>query len=232
MSSPRPVASPAMHGSVRVFDCDAVLFDCDGVLVDSIAGIEHVWRLWAEEHELAPDRVLADIHGHRTVDIIRRHAPWLHPDREARRHEAMEIGHADQVAALPGAAEILAGLAVGTWAVVTSGTRALARARLSAAGLPVPDVVVGADSVARGKPEPDGYELAAARLGVEPRRCSVIEDAPAGIVAARRARIPVVALTTTHPEEDLDSDAHAAGLHVLGVHDAPTTRYRLTVPRA
>lgn len=214
-----------------IFDCDAIVFDCDGVLVDSIPAIEHVWRSWAAEHGLSSDDVLADLHGHRTIDIIRRHAPWLQPDREARRHEAMEIAHADQVLALPGSTQMLAGLAVVSWAVVTSGTRALAHARLHAAGLPTPNVLIGADNVVSGKPDPEGYLLAARRLGVAADRCLVIEDAPAGITAARRANIPVVALTTTHPLTDLEADAHVADLHGLRVREGSTTRLRVAAPQ-
>ncbi len=75
---------------------------------------------------------------------------------------------------------------------MTSGTRPLARARLQAAGLPLPDVMVTADDVSAGKPAPEGYLAAAAALGVPPADCVVLEDAVAGVLAARAAGVGAV----------------------------------------
>jgi sugar-phosphatase len=82
--------------------------------------------------------------------------------------------------------------------------------------LPIPGVLVCAEDVLRGKPSPDVYLLAAAGLGVVPTECLVVEDAPAGIEAARAAGMEVVALTTTHPCEELSADACTSSL--AGVH--------------
>ena len=94
-------------------------------------------------------------------------------------------------------------LALPRAAIVTSCERPLALARLRATGLPVPDVLVTADQIARGKPAPDAYLLAAERLGVDPAECVVLEDAPAGVAAGRAAGMAVWAVTTTHEPEDL-----------------------------
>jgi sugar-phosphatase len=130
------------------------------------------------------------------------------------------------VVAMPGAADVLALASTMPVAVATSATEDLARARLAAAGLPVPDVLVTSDQVERGKPAPDPYLLAARRLGVEPGRCLVFEDAPAGIAAARAAGMTVWAVTTTHDGSALtEADRVAPGLpdHLapLGVAAAP-----------
>jgi len=83
----------------------------------------------------------------------------------------------------------------------------LAHARLLAAGLPIPDVLVSSDQVARGKPAPDSYLLAAERLGADPAACLVLEDAPSGIAAGCAAGMTVWAVTTTHAPAEL-GDAH------------------------
>jgi sugar-phosphatase len=73
-------------------------------------------------------------------------------------------------------------------------------------------VLVCAEDVERGKPSPDVYLRAAAGLGVAPARCLVIEDAPPGLEAARRAGMSAVALTTTHVTPELTADALAPDL--------------------
>jgi mannitol-1-/sugar-/sorbitol-6-phosphatase len=111
---------------------------------------------------------------------------------------------------------LLTALPAGTWAVATSGSRAVATSRLRRAGLPIPPVLVCAEDVTRGKPSPDAYLLAARSLGCAPEEVLVVEDAPAGIQAARTAGMVVVGLTTTHSAVQLDADARAASL--VGVH--------------
>lgn len=107
------------------------------------------------------------------------------------------------------AAELLASLPRDRWAAVTSGGRELMSARLAAAGLPVPDVLVTAEDVDVGKPDPAGYLLAARRLGADPAECIVVEDAPAGLEAGRRAGCRVIAVATSH------SPGQLAGYEVL-----------------
>jgi sugar-phosphatase len=77
--------------------------------------------------------------------------------------------------------------------------------RLTAAGLPIPEVLVSAEAVAAGKPDPEGYLKAAAALGRDIRRCLVVEDSPAGIQAGRAAGARVLAVATSHPASELMS---------------------------
>jgi sugar-phosphatase len=114
-----------------------------------------------------------------------------------------EATDTDGVVALPGARAVLA--TDGAKAIVTSGIRRLALARLQAARLTPPDVLITADIVRQGKPSPEPYLLAAARLGVQPADCIVFEDAPAGVQAGKAAGMRVVALTTTVPPSELAS---------------------------
>jgi sugar-phosphatase len=181
-----------------VLHARALLFDLDGVLADSTASIEAHWRRWAARHALDPYALVRLVHGRRAVDTIRAVAPHLDPDEELAALVAAEASDMAGVVAAPGAAALLARLPVAAWAVVTSGVRAVAEARLRASGLPLPPVLVAADEIAHGKPDPEGYLTAASRLGWPPPSCVVIEDAPAGIAAARAAGMGCVALTTTH----------------------------------
>jgi sugar-phosphatase len=186
----------------------AVLSDLDGVLVDSGAVIEHTWRAFAERHGLDPVSVLAESHGRRTVDLIRLVAPHLDADVEAAEVERQEIENAEGLRPLPGARELVDSVPADRFAVVTSGTRALAVARLRAAGLPVPKVLVTAEQVEAGKPDPAGYLRAAALLGIDPARCLVLEDAPAGVAAGLAAGMTVIAVLTTNDASAL-RNAHS-----------------------
>jgi mannitol-1-/sugar-/sorbitol-6-phosphatase len=189
--------------------CAALLFDLDGVLVDSTASVERSWRRWAVRHGLDPDALMRVVHGRRAVDTIRAVAPDLDAEAELAGLVEAESEDTADVVALPGAAAFVGALPGDRWAVVTSGSRPVALARFRAAGITPPRVLVTADIVARGKPDPEGYLTAAARLGVPPTACVVVEDAPAGLAAARAGGMRAIALTTTHAAADL-----AAGLVV------------------
>lgn len=190
------------------FGCDAALFDLDGVLVDSTPSVERVWREWADLHSLDVADILAVAHGRRTAETISLVAPHLDAAAEAKRLETREIEDTAAVLPIEGAAALLETLPSERWAVVTSGTRALAHARLRACGLPIPQTFVGAEDVQRGKPDPECYLRGARLLGVRPDRCVVVEDAPSGVAAGRAAGATVIAVTTTHRAPEL-SDANA-----------------------
>jgi HAD superfamily hydrolase (TIGR01509 family) len=199
-----------------MFEPRAVLSDLDGVLVDSGPQIERTWRAFAERHELDAEYVLAESHGRRTVDLIRLVAPQLDAAAEAARVEREEIESANGLRPLPGARELIESVPDDRFAIVTSGSRPLALARLGAAGLAVPAVLVTAEDVDAGKPDPTAYLRAAEVLGVEPAHSLVIEDAPAGVDAGVAAGMRVVAVTTTNDESALRSaDAVVADLHAL-----------------
>ncbi|SEI18668.1 HAD-IA family hydrolase [Pseudomonas fuscovaginae UPB0736] len=177
----------------------AFLFDMDGTLLNSIAAAERVWSHWARRHGLDVAAFLQTIHGVRCIDTIRRqNLPGIDVEREAAAISQAEIEDVEGVVAIDGALEFLAALPANRWAVVTSAPRALAQSRMAAAGIALPELVITAEDVSRGKPAPDGYLLAARRLGVDPSQCLIFEDAPAGIGAAQAAGIPVIVITDTH----------------------------------
>lgn len=178
---------------------DAVLLDMDGTLLTSIAAAERVWGRWAARHGLDVKSFLPTIHGRQAVETVRLlNLPGVDPETEAAAITRAEIEDVAGVEAIAGVADFLAGLPVDRWAVVTSAPRALAERRLGAAGLPCPSVLIAAEDVARSKPEPDGFELAAQRLGTTADRCLVLEDSSAGIAAGEAAGARVVVVTATH----------------------------------
>jgi sugar-phosphatase len=119
----------------------------------------------------------------------------------------LELTDVHDIVVLPGAAEALLALRDARNAIATSCTVPLARARIGAAGLQPPSVLVTVDDVDRGKPAPDPFLEAARRLRVPPERCLVVEDAPMGLTAARAAGCFTLAVTTTTPPDELDADA-------------------------
>ncbi|HWF75164.1 MAG TPA: HAD-IA family hydrolase [Solirubrobacteraceae bacterium] len=185
---------------------EALLVDLDGTLVDSTAPVRRAWSAFAGRHRLDPEAVHRFAQGRPSRETVGLLAPAADHEIEATVVEDAEVGDTDGVFALPGAAELLgSGLPL---AIVTSCSTALARARLGAAGLPIPPVLVTSDGLERGKPDPACYLIGARLLGVDPARCVVLEDAPAGILAGRAAGATVIALRTTHPDAEL-GDAHA-----------------------
>jgi mannitol-1-/sugar-/sorbitol-6-phosphatase len=200
----------------------AVLFDLDGVLVESREATERVWLDWATKNGIDAGELRSAMHGVRSVEVVRALRPELDAVVEA---EGIERAQADDVRglrAIPGAAEALRALRADRVAVVTSATRPLAAARLGAAGIELPGVVVYADDVARGKPDPEGYLTAARRVGVDPTEALVVEDAPAGIEAGRTAGAGVVALTSTHDRAALA----AADLVISSLEELPAVLAR------
>jgi len=199
------------------FHCSAILFDLDGVLLDSTRVVAAQYRRWAVEHGLDPEEVMKAAHGVRTIEVVERVAPHLDAVAETQKIETREAA-SDDVVRMPGAVELLRSIPQGRWCVVTSGTRFLAVTRMRKFGVPVPEIMVTADDVKNGKPDPEPYLKGAEWLRVKPAECVVVEDAPAGIQAARGAGMKVVSLPSTYPREELhEADAIVAGLSNIKV---------------
>ncbi|WP_406461745.1 HAD family hydrolase [Streptomyces sp. NBC_01622] len=210
---------------------EALLFDNDGTLVSSLESVRRCWTRWAAEFGItAEDFARVELHGRTAVAIAADLLPADVVPAAVARIEALEVEDVPNGGAvlLPGTKEFLDSLPSPTlescsrggtpirWAVVTSATRRLAEARLAHAGI-LPKTLVVAEDVTRGKPDPEPYLLAARRLGVDPARCVVFEDAPAGLQAGRAAGMITVALATTHQAHELDADLVVSDLSALSV---------------
>ncbi|WP_426141399.1 HAD-IA family hydrolase [Pseudomonas sp. DWP3-1-2] len=196
----------------------AFLFDMDGTLLNSIVAAERVWTAWAQRQGLDVATFLPTIHGVRSVDTIRRlNLPGLDPVLEAQAISQAEIDDVEGVIEVPYAARLLASLPPERWAIVTSAPRALAEARLKAAGVALPANLITAEDVTQGKPAPDCFLLAAKRLGVDATDCLIFEDAPAGIAAAEAAGASVVVITATHEHEMNTPHGTLASYEGIGV---------------
>jgi mannitol-1-/sugar-/sorbitol-6-phosphatase len=184
--------------------CSALLFDMDGVLIDSTPAVARVWTRWAIERGLDPDKVVHMAHGRPSRTTIRELLPDADIDLEDREVERCEIADLDGVVLLPGARELLNSLPPDRWNIATSCTRALAEVRLRAAGLPIPRNMITSTDVKIGKPDPEPYLKAAAKLGFAASDCIVVEDAPAGVRAGKAAGARVIAFLTTMRRRDLE----------------------------
>lgn len=198
----------------------AVLWDMDGTLVDS--GDLH-YRAWRETLAgLRPplgQPEFAATFGLRNDAVLRRLLDPAISDADiARLGELKEtryraLVHDEGVVALPGAREWLARLAAAGWqqAIASSGPRANTEAILDALDWRrVFATVVAAEDVTHGKPDPEPFLTAAVRLGAAPAACVVVEDAPPGVEAGRRAGMPTIGVLTTHAA--LDADVVVAAL--------------------
>lgn len=193
---------------MATFSCSAILFDLDGVLVDSTRAVDREWREWAIRKGVDGDAVMAIAHGVRNIEVIRRVAPHMDAETEAAAIEDHEAHDQTGVVVMPGALALVQSIPEGHWGVVTSGSRLLAQNRLRYCGLPVPEVLVTSDDVTNGKPDPEPYLKGAEGLGFAPVECLVIEDAPAGIQAARAAGMRVIGMASTYAGSKLaEADA-------------------------
>jgi sugar-phosphatase len=197
----------------------AFLFDMDGTILTSIAAAERVWAGWAVRHGVNVETFLPTIHGARAIDTINRLAlPGVDAEAQAAWITQAEIEDVDGVEEVAGAAGFLRSLPAHQWAIVTSAPRELALRRMAAAGIPEPAVMVTAEDVSAGKPDPSGYRLAAQRLGVEISHCLVFEDATVGILAAEAAGADLLIVTAAHEQPIVT--AHAT----LGSYDRVVAR--------
>ncbi|KAI8323277.1 HAD-superfamily hydrolase, subfamily IA, variant 3 [Martensiomyces pterosporus] len=182
----------------------AILFDMDGTLVNTIECVERWWREMANKYNIDADKLLHNIHGHPTHDVLNKwFPPELHSREVAQEFEEDLMKDARGVYAVPGISKLLAELDPKKWAIVTAATESLALTRLAQANLPVPDRMVSAKDVTRGKPDPECYRAGAKHLGVDPEEAVVFEDAVNGVKAGHAAGATVVAILTSTDEKEL-----------------------------
>lgn len=204
----------------------AVLWDLDGTLVDSA---EFHWLSWrdtlAAEGVLITYEQFLDSFGQKNDRILRGWLPTATGDAIARIGEAKEaeyrrLARTRGLTPLPGAAAWLARLQAAGWrqAIASSAPRENVEVMLSALSLrDYFDAIASAEDVTAGKPDPQVFLSAASRLDVLPSRCVVVEDAAAGIEAARRAAMRSVGVSRGGR---LDAD-----VYVTSLEDLPTETF-------
>jgi sugar-phosphatase len=215
-----------------VGDFSAALFDMDGTLVDSTALVESEWAEWARRRGLDPFKVAHFSHGRRTEDAILQYIPNADVANELVEFREM-AAKLDQSTVRPiaGAVDFVQSMSETKWAVVTSAPASVARRRLSACGFPSPTVLVSAEDVFSGKPDPEGFLRASQELEEVPRDCIVFEDAPAGATAALAAHMRVVVLRTTHPEHIFPECIQVNDFTDLIAKTLPSGGFRLALSR-
>jgi len=204
---------PGYVGAVDLSNVAAVLLDMDGTLVDSDAAVERAWTTWSAEFGVDAAAVLAIAHGAPADSTVRKMLADVTDDavaRAATRQLELQYDDLSDVRALDGVQELIAVLGQRElpWAVVTSADVRLAEARLGAAGIVAP-LLVTVEDISAGKPDPEGFLLAAKRLGVAPEHCLVVEDSQPGLDAGRAAGAVTAAL------KGLDGDIRLTDLGEL-----------------
>jgi sugar-phosphatase len=185
----------SISASPILIRCKGILFDMDGILISSIGSVDRSWTQWAVLRGVDPALARKTAHGRRAIETIAKLRPDLDSEKELKVIEDIEVADNDGLTVLPGVLDLLAALPANRWTVVTSATERLARIRLAAGGIPVPDSLVTAEHVTRGMPHPEPFLTGAALLGVAPKECVVFEDSPSGAKAGRTAGCTVVATT-------------------------------------
>jgi mannitol-1-/sugar-/sorbitol-6-phosphatase len=183
--------------------CKGVLFDMDGILISSLGSVERSWSTWAETRGIDVAQTIHTAHGRRAIETIRMLVPHLDDVTELKYIEELEIADNEGLAVLPGVLDLLAALPKERWTVVTSATEKLARVRLAAGGIPVPERLITADMVENGKPHPEPFLRGAEILGLPATDCVVFEDSASGAKAGQAAGCTVIATVFSHSIAEL-----------------------------
>jgi sugar-phosphatase len=194
-----------MDSSSVLVPFQGILFDMDGILISSLGSVERSWAAWARMRGIDPEAAIRVAHGRRAIETVARLRPDLDNEAELKVIEDLEVADNEGLTVLPGVLELLAALPRERWTVVTSATERLARLRMAAGGIPVPERLVTANQVTRGKPHPEPFLAGAALLRLPPSACVVFEDSSSGAQAGRAAGCTVVATTFSHPVASLDA---------------------------
>jgi len=211
-----------LTGPVRV-TAKGILFDMDGVLISSIGAAVRCWKRWAKRYGVPNAEEFEIPHGVRSIDLVKMLRPDIDPQEGLRAIEDMEVEDVADLQVLPGVKALLESLPPERWAIVTSATRRLLLARLKAAGLPVPERIISAEMVERGKPDPEPYRRGAELLGFRPDECVVVEDAPSGVGAGKAAGCRVLGVLGTHSAAELgEADWVVGSLEGLRVATNPS----------
>lgn len=199
----------------------AVFLDMDGTLLDSGNHAEQVWMQWAQRHGIDDALLGAQIHSQRVQEIVRRLAPHLETQQEleALEQALLEMTQRHHSQLQQGVFELLQALGETPWGVVTQSNQSRAAVQMKQACMPQPPLMIGAEQVTSGRPDPEPYLLAASYYGVDPRDCLVFESDEAGIKAAQAAGMTVIAITNRHQRHHLQrADVVISGWRSIILH--------------
>ncbi len=170
----------------------ALLFDLDDTLVNSSEIVRRVMEMWCLKNNIALQSVLEVCRGGRTEDTVALVAPHLCARTEAAEIDRLESKLLAGLKPIDGAGHLLKNLGTFKWAIVTSSSMQTAKLKLEVCGMPVPSVMITAESVSQGKPHPEPFLTVAKELNVRPEECLVFEDADNGVHSAIAAGCRVV----------------------------------------
>jgi len=200
LPSPTSSLRPAAPVTIR---CKGVLFDMDGILISSLGSVERSWEAWARSRGVDVRLAIHTAHGCRAIETIRKLRPDLDDNAELIYIEDLEVADQEGLEVLPGVPDLIQQLPQSRWTVVTSATERLARIRLAAGGVPVPERIITADIVSQGKPHPEPYLRGAEILGLSAADCVVFEDSASGTRSGKAAGCTVIGTLFSHSVEEL-----------------------------
>ncbi|KAJ1948695.1 hypothetical protein FBU59_001474 [Linderina macrospora] len=184
--------------------CRGIMYDMDGTLVDTTVCVESAWKQKASQYGLDGDELIKHIHGRKCLETLREFfPPECHSEEFAKDFENEFVNVTEGIRAIPGTHDALSALSTDMWAVVTSASRMWAQTRMNQVGLPAPKVMIAADDVKKGKPDPEGFLAAAKALDISIEGFVVFEDAVNGVKAAIEAGCMVIGVVTTTTKEAL-----------------------------
>ena len=191
----------------------------DGTLLESNVASEKIWKTWSKINHIDIEKIRAVHHGRRPEETIALVAPELDAIKEAKFIYDDQENCVEGIYPIKGVNAFYNSLPSGSYGIVTAANQFILEKRFKIVGLKHPEICITAALLKKGKPDPEGYLLGAKRLGFDPKDCIVFEDAPAGLLAAKRAGMRSIAITTHYSAEQLKQELGSDYEPVLVIAD-------------